>query len=227
MVVLLLLAAVGIGLQQLNAGLAIHSWRVYCDDAQLQQSLLQRLQQMAPLGFVQGDPSRVAQQLRQLEPDVAAIEVKRILPSRLTVHAQVRQPIALWTGGRGKVMLVDGAGEVYRALRHGEQLDLPLLRVSDRRQVIAIARLLGHLQQQSPQRMALMSEMIAYDGLLRINFARGAQWQVPLDTNVVSCVDHILALLNKQQWRHGSWRVDARQKDRWFVRAGNGNREVI
>jgi len=224
---LLLVVVTGVGLQQLDAAMAVRAWQVQCDDARLQQSLSMQLQQMAPLGFVGGYPSVVAQRLRALEPDIATIEVERVLPSRLRVSARIRQPVALWTGGQGKVMLVDGKGVIYRALRRGELLDLPLLRVSDRRQVVLLARLLDHVKETHPQRVAVMSELIAQDGLLRINMTRGAQWQCPLDRHLVSRVDHIIALLDGQRWRHGSWKVDARRQDRWFVRAGSGDREVI
>jgi len=224
---LLLVVMIGFGLQQLNGAMAVRGCQVVCDDARLQQSVTMRLQQMAPLGFVASNPALLAQRLRALEPDIASIEVKRVLPHRLWVKASVRQPVALWTGGEGKVMLVDGDGMIYRALRHGELLDLPLLRVTDRRQVVVLAQLLDHLQQRNPQRVAAISELIVRDGLLRINLAQGAQWQCPLDQHLIARVDHIVALLNEKRWRHGSWRVDARQQDRWFIRAGNGEREVI
>ncbi len=224
---LLLVAAAAVGLWQLNGALAVDRWQVRCDDKALRAAISARLEQMAPLGFVAGYPALVARRLARLEPDIATIEVVRVLPNRLRVRATIRQPVALWTGGDGRVMLVDGAGAIYRPLRRGEARDLPLLRVRDRALVPSLARLLDHLRAKRPQLTAAMSEMIAGDGQLRINLARGAQWRLPLDDALVSRVDHIIALLGERPWRHGVWKVDARLRDRWFIRAGSGDREVI
>jgi len=224
---LLLLAAAGVALQQLDSAMAVRGWQVVCDDARLQRAVEMRLKQMAPIGFVAGHPFVLAGRLRALEPDIDAIEVERMLPDRLRVKAKLRQPVALWTGGQGTVVLVDGRGVMYRMLRHGERLDLPMLRVRDHRKVVMLANLLNHLHQHYPQRVASMSELIVRDGLLRINLAQGAQWQCPLDKDLIARVDDIIALLDEERWRHGHWRVDARQQDRWFIRAGNGEREVI
>ncbi|MDQ6964769.1 MAG: cell division protein FtsQ/DivIB [Mariprofundales bacterium] len=225
-VVLMVVAALA-ALQQLDGAMAVRSWQVVCDDQQLQQAIDEHLLQMSPIGFVAGSPVSLAQRLRSLEPDIAAVEVERHLPDRLRIHARMRQPVALWTGGGGRVMLVDEEGVIYRPLRRGEVLDLPLIRGAGREQLLLLVQLLNHLQREHPQRVAEMSELIAQGEMLRINLSRGAQWQCHLDSRVVARVDDIIALLSEEQWRHGIWRVDARQQDRWFVRAGNGEREVI
>ncbi len=224
---LCLLAGAGVALQQLDRAMAIRAWQVRCDDATLQQAISQRLRHMAPLGFLSGQPALLARRLRALEPDIASIEVERYLPGRLKIHAVIRRPEALWTAGDGRIVLVDRTGVPYRQLRHGEALDLPLLRGADRAALPALVRLLHHLRARDAHRFSEVSEMVVRDRLLRINLSRGMQWRLHLDDGALQQVDRIITLLNEPRWRHGYWRVDARQRDRWFVRAGSGDREVI
>lgn len=226
--VLLIATGVVLGLMLLDRAMAVRAWQVRCDDPVLQRAVSRRLQEMAPLGFVAGMPGRVAERLRRLEPDIDTIEVERRLPHLLRIRAEVRRPVALWSGGDGRVMLVDGAGVPYRPLRRGELQDLPLLRTRDRGCLPRLTALLQRVRRLDPRRLAGMSELIVRDdGQLRINLSRGAQWRLPLDGAAPRRVERIMELLDEPRWRHGHWRVDARQRDRWYLRAGYGDRAVI
>ncbi|MDX8409964.1 MAG: hypothetical protein R8J84_08020 [Mariprofundales bacterium] len=217
----------GVGLYALNGALSVRGWQVQCDDPVLQQAISNRLRGMAPLDFFHSSPGELVARLRKAEPDIATLEIERLLPHQLRLRAVIRQPLALWAADDGRVMLVDGSGLPYRLIGRGERLELPLLRCADASVVKRLVGLLHHVQQRHPARLAMISELIVAHGMVRVDMNRGAQWRFPLDNRVNSRADHILALLEKAPWHHGQWRIDARQEDRWFVRAGNSGREVI
>ncbi|MDQ6950458.1 MAG: hypothetical protein Q9M26_02200 [Mariprofundales bacterium] len=225
--VMLVLVAVGGGLNALNHALGVRFWQVQSDNATLQQAISTRLRQMMPLNFLNSRPEVLAHALRHLEPDIAKIEIVRHLPHSLAVHATIRQPFALWTTGDGRLMLVDGQGVSYRSIHRGEHWDLPLLRCVNANIVLKMVALMKQIQKKDPGRLAEVSELIVEDGTVRIDMNKGAQWSFPLNHQMTACVGHILALLGRAPWRHGQWKIDARQQDRWFVRAGNAVREVI
>ncbi len=222
-----LLCGAGVGLYALNSALAVRAWQVQCDDPLLQQAISSRLREMGSLDFLHSRPGVLSTRLRALEPDIATVEIERVLPHRLRIRAMIRQPLALWAADDGRVMLVDSGGVTYRPIRRGERLELPLLRCADASVVKRLVGLLRHVQQRQPIRLAMISELIVAHGMVRVNMNRGAQWRFPLDNRANSRADHILALLEKAPWHHGQWKIDARQEDRWFVRAGNSGREVI
>jgi len=214
-------------LHALNGALGVRAWQVQSGDSALQVAISAQLRKMAPLDFLDSRPQLLAQRLRNLEPDIAKLEIARRLPHSLLLQAAVRVPVALWARDDGRVWLVDGSGVAYRPIHRSEHLNLPLLRCESAQEAEKMVVLMHQMGLHDGELLSEISELVVEDGVVKVDMNRGAQWIFPLDGKMAARVAQIRALLARAPWNHGAWKIDARQQDRWFVRAGSGAREVI
>ena len=214
---LALTAALGGGGWWLNRMLQVESWRIDGVSEPIEIAIEKQLQVMQPLDFVHAWPSRLRQALLANVPDLADVNITRRLPGRLEIVATARQPVAMWQGQGGKVLLVDGFGHAYRPLRAGEMLDMPLLRVSEN-EIGESVHLLLRLKQLDADRYRQLSEWRSEDDGWRLNFERGRCWMLPRGERAAPRMRAVVALLKQPRWRRGDWRVDARFATRWFIR---------
>jgi len=105
----------------------------------------------------------------------------------------------------------------YRALRHGEELDLPLLRTSQASLGDAVHILLA-MKRESASRYEHLSELMGEGGSWRLNFERGQSWLLPVGSIGDQRMRELIVLMQQKRWRGGNWRVDARLPTRWFIR---------
>ncbi len=217
MAVLAVGGLLAVGVWSLNQALSVKSWQISGVSEPLEIAMEKQLNTMAPLDLLHAWPSRLRRQLLDNVPDLAEVNIARRLPDRLIIQATPRLPVALWQGAEGEVLLVDGHGEAYRALRAGEMLDLPLLRVAQTEIRESVALLLA-LKQKDVARYANLSEWLAAADGWRLNFERGRYWLLPRGVEAMPRMQDVLALMQEKRWQSGDWRVDARAATRWFIR---------
>lgn len=213
----LLIVLVGGTGWELNRSLVVRTWQIHGVPEGMQDAIGEQLNQMQPLDLWHAWPSRLQADLLQHLPDLAEVNITRILPDRLEITATMRQPVALWRSKQATVQLVDGQGVAYRPLKAGEMLDLPLLRMPGD-DLQEGATLLLRLKQMDAARYARLSELLAEDGGWRLNFDQGRCWLLPRGAQAEPRMQQVLALLHKDPWKEGDWRIDARAASRWFIR---------
>lgn len=200
----------------LNQALSVDVWTIRGVPEYLETEIDTELNTMKTLDFIHARPSRLRRILLARLPDLSDISIARSLPDRLEITARERIPVALWQNPDGKVSLVDGKAVPYRALRRGEQLDLPLLRTF-RSDLGEAVNLLLAVKPANAGRYAHLSELISEGDSWRFNFERGRSWLLPRGAGSQRIQD-LIALMQQKRWRGGDWRIDARLPTRWFIR---------
>jgi len=200
----------------LNQALSVEVWTIRGVPEYLETAIDTEMNAMKTLDFIHARPSRLRRILLARLPDLNDISITRSLPDRLEIIARERTPVALWQNPDGKVALVDENAVPYRALRRGEQLDLPLLRTF-RSDLGAAVNLLLAVKQVNDERYAHVSELIGEGTSWRFNFDRGQSWLLPRGDGGRHIRD-LIALMQQKRWHGGDWRIDARLPTRWFIR---------
>ncbi|HID36234.1 MAG TPA: hypothetical protein EYP39_02480 [Ghiorsea sp.] len=206
----------GVGVWKLNDQLSVSYWDI--DAAPHVQAQIEAyLEQQPNKDYWHTRAAKLQQTLIIQVPDIAQLQVSRILPDGLLIKAQARIPMALWKDEQAQqVMLIDETGMAYRALKWGESIDLPVLR-AESVQLEAATQMLLTLNKYDVRKLLNLSELIAADNGWRLNFTQGEQWFVAA-ASIEHDVTQILNLLNKPRWAQGNWRIDARIPERWFIR---------
>jgi len=199
-------------------------WRIDAPTA-LQQKIEQAMTDMTLHGLWDARPAAIRFELARRVPDIDRLDVARTLPSSLHIQATARRVVALWRAPDGRLMLVDQRGIPFRPIMHGEGVDYPLLRVDATMLVAASALLIAMKNTRSPWSAALSEVVADLDGW-RLNLSAGQQWLIPFGKKSMQYVSRITLLLQQPRWHTGIWRIDARQKNRWFIRPAN-NQGVI
>ncbi len=213
----LVIAVLAGGGRWLNQAMTVNTWKIHGVSEALELAVEKQLEAMRPLDLVDAWPPRLRKQLLANVPDIAELNITRQLPDKLEIQATARVPMALWQDAEGGVLLVDGYGTAYRALRTGEALDLPLLRVS-KAELAESMSLLVALKQEDAVRYAHLSEWMAEPQGWRLNFERGRCWRLPRGAQAMPRMQGVLALMHDKRWKNGDWRIDARVGSRWFIR---------
>ena len=204
------------GLRALNQSLAVESWEI--DASPLVQTHVNHaLEQMESLDFLNSRPSLLRQKLLKEVPDLADVYIQRQLPNALSIHVVLRQAVALWQNDAGVLYLVDDKGEAYRPRVQGESIDLPVLRMPQKKLHAAIILLLA-LKKKSPEWFANSSEILAEDAGWRLNFSKGQQWLLPFGEKAVHNTALLSRIVQNVPWNTKVWRVDTRWGNRWFFR---------
>ncbi len=205
----------GAGLFLLNQALDVRDWTIQAPPA-LKREIEHAMQRWTARDFWHARPAAVAAMLKRAAPDIARIEVRRVLPHGLLIRAEARRAIALWAAPEGGLRLLDAEGEPWRAPRSGEAPDLPLVHAARARLASACALLLA-LRKSDPARLARISEIRSDAHGWRMIFDRGEAWRLP-EAGAAKRIAAIERLLQKPRWRRMRWRVDARAEERWFLR---------
>lgn len=206
----------GVGVWKLNEQLSVSYWDI--DAAPHVQAQIEAyLEQQPNKDYWHTRAATLQQALITQVPDIAQLQVGRILPDGLLIKAQARIPMALWKDEQTQqVMLIDETGTAYRALKRGESIDLPVLRVKAK-QLQEASHILRVLNQYDMRTLLSLSELIADADAWRLNFSRGEQWYIDT-TSLEYDITQIINIMSKPRWQHGYWRVDARISERWFIR---------
>ena len=223
-VAVVIIAGLGYGVLQLNDKLAVAYW-----DIEANQSIKVKIEkyfaEQQHKDFWHSRASVIQHDLLARIPDIKQLEVSRILPDGLLIKAIARKPLALWESmdKASPVMLVDDSGKAYRALEAGENLDLPLLRLN-KSELQTAMMVLNQLHHRSAQKLMNLSELIVKEKQWRLNFTRGEQWQLD-QARLEQDVEQVINILETPRWSRGTWRMDARSPQRWFIRPAK--QEVI
>ncbi len=202
----------------LNQAWSVDAWTIRGVPNNMKTAIDTQLNAMKTLDFIHTWPSRLRGELLARLPGLADVEITRSLPDRLEIEAKARVPVALWRNPGGKVSLVDGNAVPYRALRRGEELDLPLIRTVRSGLGDGVTLLLT-VKRENGDRYAHLSELIDGGTSWRMDFERGRSWLLPSGiADSTRCIHEIIALMRQKRWRGGNWRVDARLPTRWFIR---------
>jgi len=214
------------GLWVFNQKLSIKHWDIYASPT-LKKDITQALSDMETLDFWHSRPALLREILLRRIPDLADIQIQRQLPHHLIIHTTPRQAIALWLNKHtnsnnakkqsAQLFLVDEHGMAYRALRHGEFSDLPVLRMPTKN-LRAACQWLAMLKKQQPQWFARSSELFAMPTGWKLNLAAGQQWQIPYGPRGLQTIERISTILKQPRWQAGNWRIDTRMEKRWFLR---------
>lgn len=86
----------------------------------------QQLQGMAPLYFFSANLPRIRQQLRQAQPWLRTVKVRRVWPATLVLDLQEYHPLAVWN----HVAYIDTAGDVVTGLQQRGKLPSGLPQLS-------------------------------------------------------------------------------------------------
>jgi cell division septal protein FtsQ len=219
----LVVAAISFGVWKLNTQCSVSYWDIEAAP-HVQKQIQAYLEKQKDLDYWHTRASVLQSGLIAHIPDIAHIQINRILPDGLLVQAIARQPMALWKDEQAQVVkLVDEKGVAYRALKRGEMVDLPVLRVSKEALPQAV-KLLQALNKYNVRKWLGLSELILADDGWRLNFSHGEQWKVAknhLEKNLIQVIN----VLDAPRWAKGHWRIDARIPERWFIRPAK--QEVI
>jgi cell division septal protein FtsQ len=190
----------------LNQSMSVRHWKIDADPI-LKQAINEQLESMPSHDFLHTQPFLLRQQWLARIPDLAEVQVSRILPDSLHIQAQPRVPMALWQDENNDIHLLDDHAVAYRLLRKGESPDLPLLRM-DAGNLASAFRLLLSLQQHVAAKTATLSEIRASGRNWQIYFSRGESWLLPQGREV-SVIRRIAGILKKPRWQHRNWRNHA------------------
>ena len=196
----------------LNQNMSVRQWSIE-GDAMLKAAIEAELQSMPKKDFLSTQPAILRQQWLAAIPDMADVQITRILPDALHIRAELRTPVALWQEEKG-VYLLDKQGHAYRQLRQGESPDMPLLRVEADR-LASACNLLDALHVAG--KMESLSEIRSASQHWQIYFARGEKWLLPQEAEE-PVIRRLTRILNKPRWQNRFWQVDARSSSRWFIR---------
>ena len=199
----------------LNENMSVRQWEIDADPI-LKQAINEQLEAMPSHDFIHTQPFLLRQQWLAKVPDMAEVQISRILPDSLHIKAQLRVPMALWQDENNEIHLLDDHAIAYRLLRKGESPDLPLLRIDTENRSSAFKLLLS-LQQHATTKMTVLSEIRTSGQNWQINFSRGESWLLP-QGGEVSAIRRLTSLLKEPRWQHRNWRIDARAELRWFIR---------
>ena len=211
----LMLSATLSGGWWLNENMSVRQWKIDASPM-LKHAIKEQLEAMPSHDFFHTQPFLLRQQWLAKIPDMAEVQVSRILPDSLHIQAQPRVPMALWQDENNVIYLLDSHAVAYRPLRKGESPDLPLLRI-DRDKLASAFSLLLSLQQFDAAKMADMSEIRASVQNWQVYFSRGESWLLPQGSEH-SVIRRLTRILKEPRWQYRSWRVDARAQSRWFIR---------
>jgi len=214
----------GSAVMHFNQKLSVTHWSVEAD-SELQIKIEQFLEAQTDLDFWHTRAAVMQAALLTHIPDIKTLEVSRILPHDLRIKATSRSALALWENKDkpSHVMLVDADAVAYRPLHRGENVDLPLLRLSQNELEQAMS-LLHALRQQDINKLAHLSELIVVNQQWRLNFAHGEQWLFQQE-KIEQDLKQVVAILGQPRWLQNYWRMDARMPQRWFIRPAK--QEVI
>ncbi len=204
----------------LNQSMSVRQWKIDAPPM-LKQAINEQLEAMQSHDFLHTQQFLLRQQWLAKLPDMAEVQVSRILPDSLHIKAQPRVPMALWQDENNDIHLLDGHAVAYRLLRKGESPDLPLLRI-DKGKLTSAFSLLLSLQQHAAAKMAVLSEIRTSGQNWQLNFSRGESWLLPQGREM-SVIRRLASILKEPRWQHRNWRIDARAQSRWFIRpVGHG-----
>jgi len=208
------------GAAWLNRQWSVSHWDIKAE-APIKAAIEAQLQSMPERDFLSTRPELLRQQWLQRIPDLAAVQITRILPDRLHIHAVARVPTALWQDEQGQLHLCDAQGHAYRLLRKGESPDLPLLRMPAA-QLSGARNMIMALVQHDAAKLSALSEIRGGSRYWQLYFSRGETWLIPVGHEDLA-IHRITVLLKQPRWSGRHWRVDARLTSRWFLRpAGHG-----
>lgn len=228
---LALLAGILSGAWSFNQGMRIKHWQIYAT-APLKADIEHALQHMGKLDFWHSRPALLREQLLSKVSDLADIQIQRQLPNTLVIHVTPRLPIALWfnkdglhkdknnkntVSKQGQLYLVDEYGVAYRARKHGEPSDLPVLRMQ-KKHLAAACQWLAALKKEQPQWFTRSSELFASPTGWKLNLVAGQQWQIPFGPRGLKNISQLSNILKQPRWHTGNWRIDTRWENRWFLR---------
>jgi len=215
-----LLAGMILGLWSLNQSLCIKQWNIYASNP-LKSDIENALNHMDKLDFWHARPALLRENLLNKLPDLADLQIQRQLPSTLIIHTTPRQAIALWLNTKNSKhqqwYLVDEHGFAYRALKHGEASDLPVLRMQQKH-LVAACQWLATLKNEQPQWFSRSSELFALNTGWKLNLSAGQQWQIPFGPRGLKNISQLSNILAQPRWHAGNWRIDTRLENRWFLR---------
>ena len=204
----------------LNRTFTVSEWKievVASSPSSLHGEINRSLASIQAYDFWSTRPATIRSRLLQALPDLEDVHIQRKLTGSLHLHAIARTPVALWKKQEGNIYLVDKHGLPYRQLSANESADFPILRVGES-DIVEVAALLQRLRVADPNRFSHVSELFASNSSWKINFDQGQQWMISRNENLSNAITRVVALLEKPRWRSGHWRVDARMKQRWFIR---------
>jgi len=204
----------------LNRTFSVSEWEievVETSPSSLHGKIDRSLASLQAYDFWSTRPAVIRSQLLQTLPDLKEIHIQRKLTGSLHLRAIARTPVALWQKQEENIYLVDRHGLPYRPLMASESADLPLIRVGES-DIKEVAALLQRLQVVDPNRFTHVSELFASNSSWKMNFDQGQQWMLSRDEDISNAITRVVALLEKPRWRSGHWCVDARMKQRWFIR---------
>ncbi len=208
------------GAAWLNRQWSVSRWDIKAS-APIKAAINAQLQQMPVRDFLSTRPELLRRQWLQRIPDLADVQITRILPDRLHIQAAARVPAALWQDEQGRLHLCDMNGRAYRLLRRGESPDLPLLRVSAT-QLHEARGVIAALRRDDAKKLSALSEIRGGGRYWQIYFSRGETWLITVGGEDAA-IHQITGLLKQPRWASSRWRVDARLASRWFLRpAGHG-----
>jgi len=199
----------------MNEKMSVTQWQVEGEPA-MKQAISQKLEMMAVKDFISTRPDMLSEQWLSELPDLARVEVSRVLPNSLKIRAHPRVPVALWQNEKSQLYLFDEKGDAYRQLKKGESPDLPLLRI-DEKHLLAAGQLLHLLKAQQVMALNELSEIRVGSQYWQIYFSKGVTWTLPFGEEAAA-IKYLTRLLEQPRWSGRSWRVDARSSDRWFIR---------
>jgi len=199
----------------LNGVMTVENWKIE-GDAQLKQAIAEQLEAMENRDFMSTRPDMLSEAWMKRQPDLASVQITRVLPDSLHIRAVARVPAALWQDEKNELQLFDDEGNAYRTLRRGESPDLPLLRVS-REQLKPAHQLLELLRSQDTGAIPVLSEIRAGNRYWQIYFSKGVTWKLPFGDERGS-IAQLSTLIKQPRWSNRNWKIDARQQARWFIR---------
>ncbi|ATX82684.1 Cell division septal protein FtsQ [Mariprofundus ferrinatatus] len=199
----------------LNGQMSVTSWKIE-GEMELKRAIAEQLEAMENRDFLHTRPDLLRATWMQQQPDLAAVEITRVLPDALHIRAIKRVPVALWQDEKGELQLIDEKGSAYRALRRGESPDLPLLRVA-RDELNGAHKLLGLLAKHESSTLTSLSEIRAGSTFWQIYFSKGVTWKLPFGEERGSLAQ-LSTLLQQPRWRNRNWQIDARLQTRWYIR---------
>lgn len=204
----------------LNQTFSVSEWEIETSGnapGNLVQQIDTALKALPDYDFWSTRPGLLRSHLLETVPDLENIRIQRSLDGSLHLHAIARTAIGLWQKKDGEIFLVDMLGTVYRPLQANDMADLPILRIN-RADILEASAMLNSMRSDQPIHFSRISELFANSSSWKINFNQGQQWMLSRNQNRSDSINRVSALLEKQRWRSGHWRVDARAATRWFIR---------
>ncbi|MES0370668.1 MAG: cell division protein FtsQ/DivIB [Mariprofundaceae bacterium] len=204
----------------LNQTFSVSKWEIETGGnapVSLERQIDTVMNELPDYDFWSTRPGLLRSHLLETVSDLENIHIQRTLAGSLHLRAVARSPIGLWQKQDGKIFLVDMHGTIYRPLQATEMADLPILRIN-KADIHEASAMLKSMRSDQPTHFSRISELFANHSSWKINFNQGQQWMLSRNQNRSDSINRVSALLEKQRWRSGHWRVDARTANRWFIR---------